>query len=389
MRAKIITSLLAILLIASFAFAGVTEMRIWCDEMMYEDAGNPGTRYGTKSDPGSFYVIRWCINHSESRYMKITDENPAAGPYCMEVKMNEIPGPNLWMDMRRQDAAVGWQDPLDCSATERVTFWVKADAGTCPVWFYPLDQESPAAYKNVGTSVRIEGETIITQDEFGEFVLSRHELYNGEWQFVSIPWAFFMEKDSAIVWDVLPYSFVHEGTEKDNDGDAYSFTTDIVRTLTWATITTDDGPHGRWDEVYRTSPDCKWNADPAQKVGDQVWTFDEVIFCLNDGTGISDVDGNPTEMPLSYELGNNYPNPFNPSTEIEYAIPVANHVSIDVFNSLGQKVRTLVDRNMTAGTYRESWDGRDDTGNVVPSGIYFYNMRSSHFNSVKKMLLVK
>ena len=389
MRVKLITSLLAILLMASFAFAGVTEMRIWCDEMMEEDPGNPGTRYGTKSDPGSFYVVRWCIKHSETEYMKITDNDPAAGPYCMEVMMNNIPSNNLWMDMRRQDATVGWQDPLDASATERVTFWIKAAGGTCPVWFYPLDQPAPSGYKNVGTSVRIEGETVITQDEFGEYVLYRHNLFNDNWQFVSIPWTFFMEKDSAIVWDVLPYSFVHEGTEADNDGDAYSFTPATLRTLTWPTITTDDGPHGRWDAVYRTSPDCKWNPDPAQKIGDQIWTFDELIFCLNEGTGITDVDGNPTVMPLTYELGNCYPNPFNPTTEIEYAIPVSNHVSIDVFNAVGQKVKTLVNRYMTAGTYRATWDGMDDNGNTMPSGVYFYKMTSSHFNSVKRMILLK
>jgi len=117
--------------------------------------------------------------------------------------------------------------------------------------------------------------------------------------------------------------------------------------------------------------------------------MDEVIFCLNAGTGIVGVDGQKTVVPLTYELGDCYPNPFNPTTQIEYAIPVSNNVTIEIFNSLGQKVRTLVDRYMSAGTYHTTWDGMDDNGNVMPSGVYFYKMTSSHFNAVKRMLLMK
>jgi len=392
MKTKIIMSMLAILLMASFAFSGVTEMRIWTDEMMNEDPGNPGTRYGTKSDPGSFYIVRWAINHKDVvRYMKITSDDPvpAAGPYCMDVVMDDIPGPNLWMDMRRDDAAPGWDLPLDASATERVTFWIKAETGTAPVWFYALTYDNAFGSKDISASIRIEGETVITQDEFGEFVQSRLNSFNGEWQFVSLPWNFLMETDSSVVDATVPYSFVMEGTSGDGDGANSRFGTSNLKSLTWATITSDDGPHQKWDDVYRTSPDCKWNPDPALKLGAQRWSFDEVIFGLNDGTGITDVAGNPTVVPLSYDLGNNYPNPFNPTTEIEYAIPVSNHVSLAVFNSLGQQIKTLVDRNMTAGTYHATWDGTDDMGNNMPSGTYFYKMTSSHFNLSRRMTLLK
>jgi hypothetical protein len=94
-------------------------------------------------------------------------------------------------------------------------------------------------------------------------------------------------------------------------------------------------------------------------------------------------------QPTGFSMAQNYPNPFNPTTGITYAIPVSNHVSIDVFNMTGQKVKTLVDQYMTAGTYRIEWDGTDDAGRSMTSGTYFYKMSSSHFNSVKKMLLVK
>lgn len=395
MKMKLVFTLFAVLLLASFVYAGVTEMRVWCDEMMNQDPGNPGTRYGTKSDPGSFYCIRWCINHKDTRYMKITSDDPApaAGPYCMDVVMDDIPGPNLWMDMRRDDAAVGWDQPLDGSATERVTFWIKAEPGTAPVWFYVLDWSNASGKKDHSASIRIEGETVVAQDEFGEFFAHRLNAFDGNWQFVSLPWSFLMESDSAIVDGVVPYSFVMEGSMGDVDGTASRFTPANMWSLTWATITTDDegvgGQRARWDNVYRTSPDCKWNPDPSKKLGAQRWAFDEVIFCLNEGTGVSNVDGQQNVVPLMYHLDSNYPNPFNPTTTIKYGIPVANDVRITIFNSLGQQIRTLVDQAQTAGTYEAVWDGRNDAGQVVPTGMYFYKMQASHFVQMKKMLLVK
>lgn len=104
----------------------------------------------------------------------------------------------------------------------------------------------------------------------------------------------------------------------------------------------------------------------------------------------SDVNGDKSSlMPLEYGLSNNYPNPFNPTTQIEYSIPTSNPVSIEVCNALGQKIKTLVNRTMSPGKYQAIWNGTDNVGNAVPSGVYYCQMKSSHFNSVKKMLLIK
>jgi hypothetical protein len=119
------------------------------------------------------------------------------------------------------------------------------------------------------------------------------------------------------------------------------------------------------------------------------YLIDEMVFCLNEGTDVTDVDGKQNVMPLTYDLGNNYPNPFNPSTTISYGLPVSNQVLIEVYNTLGQKVRTLADRFMNPGVYNTTWDATDDDGNFVPSGVYFYKMQSSHFTSVKKMTLTR
>ncbi|MGB2769137.1 MAG: T9SS type A sorting domain-containing protein, partial [Candidatus Zixiibacteriota bacterium] len=85
----------------------------------------------------------------------------------------------------------------------------------------------------------------------------------------------------------------------------------------------------------------------------------------------------------------NYPNPFNPRTSIRFALPQDAHVSLTVYNVLGQKVVTLVDEEQPAGYETVWWDGKDATGDEVSSGIYFYRLEADEFLEVKKMLLVK
>ncbi|HPM03779.1 MAG TPA: FlgD immunoglobulin-like domain containing protein, partial [Candidatus Cloacimonadota bacterium] len=88
-------------------------------------------------------------------------------------------------------------------------------------------------------------------------------------------------------------------------------------------------------------------------------------------------------------LNGNYPNPFNPVTTISYSIEKDDHVSIDVFNVKGQKVRTLVNDRLTAGSHTIQWNGTDDNGKNVSSGIYFFNMKSGKYTSTRKMILMK
>ena len=94
-------------------------------------------------------------------------------------------------------------------------------------------------------------------------------------------------------------------------------------------------------------------------------------------------------VPTSYSLGQNFPNPFNPSTTMAYSLKTAGHVRLDIFNILGQNVCTLVDEYQDANNYTKLWDGRDDNGNVVASGIYMYRIKSGDFTDIKKMVLMK
>lgn len=107
-------------------------------------------------------------------------------------------------------------------------------------------------------------------------------------------------------------------------------------------------------------------------------------------TKIEDEPGTIAAIPETFELRQNYPNPFNPETTIEFAVPQNAKVQIKIFNLLGQQVRELVNGNHTAGIHRVIWDGRNESGKMAPSGVYFYRMSTeTGFHAVKKLLLMK
>jgi len=95
------------------------------------------------------------------------------------------------------------------------------------------------------------------------------------------------------------------------------------------------------------------------------------------------------QLPMVFSLSQNYPNPFNPQTVISYALPEAVHVRVDIYNLLGQKVKTLVNAAQEAGYGTVVWDGTNNQGSSVSSGIYFYRIVAGSFAESKKMILLK
>jgi flagellar hook assembly protein FlgD len=106
------------------------------------------------------------------------------------------------------------------------------------------------------------------------------------------------------------------------------------------------------------------------------------------------VDQNPPNDIADYEtdgfyLYSNQPNPFTSSTRISYDVPKSDHVILRVFDPSGHLIVLLVNENLAAGTYHTNWDGKDDNGNFVRSGMYFYELRTSSGRLVKKMMLLQ
>jgi hypothetical protein len=117
-----------------------------------------------------------------------------------------------------------------------------------------------------------------------------------------------------------------------------------------------------------------------------LWTFNPSVL-----TGVKQAG-----VPYSFALMQNYPNPFNPSTTIRYELPVTSKVTIAIYNVLGQKVRTLVNEIQNAGPQLQVWNSKNDAGNSVASGIYFYRIQthglsgsSAAFTATKKMVLLR
>ncbi len=99
--------------------------------------------------------------------------------------------------------------------------------------------------------------------------------------------------------------------------------------------------------------------------------------------------GGQEQLPTTFAVSQNYPNPFNPTTTIKYQLPKASDVNLVIYNVLGQKVRTLLNKKIDAGYHEMVWDGLNDIGAQVATGIYIYRFEAGDFKQVKKMILMK
>ncbi|NIR48399.1 T9SS type A sorting domain-containing protein, partial [candidate division KSB1 bacterium] len=121
--------------------------------------------------------------------------------------------------------------------------------------------------------------------------------------------------------------------------------------------------------------DLQANADIAQEVWEELVTSVEQL---------------PTEsVPRQFTLEQNYPNPFNPSTKIRYTIAERGRVKLTIHNTLGQTVRKLVDERQGPGLYEAQWDGRDESGRLLSSGLYFFKLTSGNQSLTRKMILLQ
>ncbi|MFZ6032929.1 MAG: T9SS type A sorting domain-containing protein [Melioribacter sp.] len=118
-------------------------------------------------------------------------------------------------------------------------------------------------------------------------------------------------------------------------------------------------------------------------IGDLNWFPEQKNLWL---TGVEEV--NP-EIPNEFTLSEAYPNPFNPTTKINFSLTKSSNVTLNVYNILGQKIRTLIDQKMSPGTYSATWNGRDDFGRQVSSGVYFIGLESDSFRAFRKIVLMK
>ena len=151
-------------------------------------------------------------------------------------------------------------------------------------------------------------------------------------------------------------------------------------------------PNG--NTIIAESTDRKlWEVNSA---GSVVWSYSpgvEVTRVLRyplNYSGLVGVKNTQNTVPDNFELSQNFPNPFNPSTVINYSLPKTSEVSLIVYDILGNEIRTLVNEaKKNSGSYSVMWDGTNDAGMKVSSGVYYYKIKTGNFVQVRKMLLIK
>jgi hypothetical protein len=169
--------------------------------------------------------------------------------------------------------------------------------------------------------------------------------------------------------DTIRYAFCFG--KEGGDLDTLSVTADT--SLVWP------GPDRPANGAYR------WKVLAMDKARNVTWSASERKLRVSIQSGVED----GRRMPAEYGLSQNYPNPFNPATEISYSLAQKGRVRIEVYDPTGRKIRTLVDRDRPAGEYTVVWDGGDDSGRRVGSGIYVCRMTAGRFVKTIKMAVAR
>jgi hypothetical protein len=147
-----------------------------------------------------------------------------------------------------------------------------------------------------------------------------------------------------------------------------------------------DGMPNEWELAHHLNPN-----DPEDRndIGQDGYTQLEVYLNSLTGEIVTDINSPVASYPEEFFLHQNYPNPFNPSTTISFFLPKSEYVHILIYDQLGRLVRKLIDEYKGMGDHSVVWDGRNDAGIPVTSGVYFYRIQSGDFTRVKKMILMK
>ena len=125
----------------------------------------------------------------------------------------------------------------------------------------------------------------------------------------------------------------------------------------------------------------------ATMVGQNEWSYySEVVTATIELVGN---DNDEALIPLSFDLRQNFPNPFNPSTNITYVIPEISNVNLIIYDLNGQSVKEVVSGSVRAGVHTVNWNGTNDNGGKVSAGMYFYKINTGKYSSTNKMILLK
>lgn len=129
--------------------------------------------------------------------------------------------------------------------------------------------------------------------------------------------------------------------------------------------------------------------DVSDKGGSGALHYDDIRYLPKTDSTVTNINPEDGGLPSHIDLKQNYPNPFNPNTQIEFTVSRPGHIKLSIYNSNGQKVRTLIDQNMNPGSYSIRWDATNDQNKQVSSGVYYLRLQTKTDLITKKMLLIQ
>ncbi len=311
----------------------------------------------------------------------------------------EIDSANVFlMDLTPVGAAVSTfghgQGDIDQDGKTNLYFGQSYPTNVVSAEFQGGDKTDPANWvveviypgdSTIFSSVDIFRDSTAVADE-----LAGDSTWNVNTAFVSNMSANFTDFDKDGFEDIiLPFQAIEDSitltTETWTDS---VFISAIDSTLDSLVIDSTDVP---WDSTYYYSYDTTYTRyyeeSEEMVLNEKRWSL-RII----EGTVLNSIEAKDVTVitPQDYVLKQNYPNPFNPETTIEFILPVRKRISLTVYNALGQKIKTLYDNKvMTAGSHEIVWDGRNEAGNRVATGMYIYTLKFGNYAKNMKMMLVK
>ncbi|MEE4312422.1 MAG: T9SS type A sorting domain-containing protein [candidate division KSB1 bacterium] len=200
------------------------------------------------------------------------------------------------------------------------------------------------------------------------YVVWQEETYSGD--LGSIDNAFYsISKDGGMTWS-MPVQ-MSNCTEEDGSGHSTEYPSLVKRI------------RGPIDGVFEGGAEVLWTQfNAASENGFDMWYYRIPLAT----TGVE--QSNPNVI-REYTLHQNYPNPFNPDTNIRFEIADAGDVELTIFNLIGQEVKTLVNEHFAPGSYTRQWDGTDGLNNIMPSGVYLYQLKTATFTQTRRMVFLR
>lgn len=349
----------------------------------------------------SFWDAAGAMIFGEPVVVKIPQTNPTVDWTQIKSEMSvvlPVSADSMTVALQFGANATGtvWLDDIFTQTAEGATGWLggmfNTNFGTPPGWFYWKGGADDAVDKGIVSVTRKFAHT-------GDYSLLVADVAGNGDEVVAISDRLQVESNKVYMIEAyVKTEGVILNPEKDVEKSVFFTVTYHTGEAGWAEVSGQD-----FFVVDQTVADKDWSrysfvlTTPAnatrlsvrarlqhQATGNVYWDD----FAIVEGD-VSKLNKDANGLPLVYRLDQNYPNPFNPETTIQYTIPQDSKVTINIYNMLGQQIRNLVETHQRAGNFQITWDGRNDAGIAVSSGIYFYVLQTDDARMLRKMTLLK